>query len=346
MTTCPNCGKLVGKDDDVCKNCGFNLKKYRDDFFTDNYNIEKDDEPDAAGKVTSRAAYRREFYPTKQNTVVQKMIAWVRANATIVFLLGVLLLIIMSFSRPLGWLSFFGLMAWLFIVCERSQKIEQCTADRRLTEKVNQVGSNVFNSIESGSSKIRSKGQKFEENHPKVEKDVKKVKESRLRNFGYVQLSVVLTAFISLIVMFSGSGAEGVGGLYQQRVSISKLLLDFAGRLLSGQNSGYAAVVYVVWLLLILFPIWIIYNILKNNRSSQFLAFILSLIETIFLCYLIYRLSSVQRADTGVLSQLTSQLLTYAISIGASAYFLVISSIMTTVLSAYNLFRRRHNLDK
>lgn len=338
MTTCPNCGRAVSDSDDVCKNCGFNLKKYREDFFTNEENVES---KGTAEKVVSRAAYRRESQTVQQNTTVQKMIAWLRANAMIVFLIGVFLLIIMSFSRSIGWISFFALMTWLYIICDRKSKIEQYTADERLTEEINKYGSKIFNSVETGSQKLRSRGQKFEESHPKVEEHVQKVKEGRQHPFSYIQISVILMAVINLIVLFSGSGAAVAGGLYDQKVSISRLLLNFAGRLLSsGQNTSYAFIVYLAWLLLILFPVMIIYNIFKNDKKSQLSAFILSLIETIFLCYLIYRLSSVQRADSGVLSQLTSQLLTYAISIGTSAYFLILSSFMTSILSGYNLFKK------
>ncbi|RVU70133.1 MULTISPECIES: zinc ribbon domain-containing protein [Lactobacillus] len=341
MSTCPNCGKQVKDEADICPNCGFNLKKYRDDFFTDQHQPEKYEQAGEAGKIASRAAYREEFYPENQNSTVQKMIGWVRKNATIVFLLGVLLLIIMSFSRSLGWISFLVLMVWLFIVCDRATKIEQYTVDKRLTQKLNLVGSNVFNSVESNGQKLRSRRQRFEKDHPKVEDHLEKVKKQRTYRLGYIQLSVVLTAFISLIVLFSGSGASVMGAMYSEKMSISKVILSLAGRLLSSGNSSiWALVLYVIWLLLILFPIFIIYNIFKNTKPSQAVAFILSLIETIFLIFIIFKMSSSVRANTGVLSQVTSQLLTYAVSIGASAYFLVLASIMTTALSGFNVFRK------
>lgn len=343
MTTCPNCGHQITDKDETCENCGFNLKKYREDFFTDQHHEEKYEEPDEAGKIASRAAYRREFYPEKQNNTIKKMIAWVRANATIVFLLGVLLLIIMSFSRPLGWICFLGLMVWLIIVCDRTEKINQYTSDRRLTEKINQIGSNIFNSVEDRSEKLRTRSQKFESSHPNVENHVEEVKKSRQHRFSYVQLSVVLTAFISLIVLFSGSGASVVDAAYAEKMSISKVLLSLGGRLLSsGQTFGYAIVFYLVWLLLILFPIFIIYNIFKNTKRSQWLSFILSVIETVFLIYIIFRMSNTTRASTGILSRLTSQLLTYAVSVGASTYFLILASVMTTGLSGFNLFSKKH----
>lgn len=349
MTTCPNCGQAITANDDVCPKCGFNLKKYREDFFT-KQGIKEKNATDSEAKqkeeaTTSRAAYRKEFQPQKQNSTVQKMIAWIRSNATIVFLLGFLLLIITSFSVSLGWICFFALMIWLYIVCDRSAKINQYTADKRLTEKINQIGSDTFNSIADRGEKLRLRNKKFEEHHPKVEGEIEKVKNRKRLHFNYSQLSVILMAFMSLVVLFSSSGASVVSSVYDEKMSISEVLLSFGGRLLtSGNTALYSLIVYLVWLLLILFPIFIIYNIFKNTKKSQTIAFVLSLIETVFLVYLVFRLSSSSRASTGVLSQLTSQLLTYAVSIGASTYFLIISSLMTTVLSLYNLFHRNKQL--
>ena len=109
MNTCPNCGHEVTEQDQVCPTCGFNLKKYREDFFV---------KEDADGKPVSRKAYRKEnkqSQPIMQNNVVQKMITWIHTNSTIVFLLGVFLLIVMGFSRSLGWITFLALLIWLFM---------------------------------------------------------------------------------------------------------------------------------------------------------------------------------------------------------------------------------------
>ncbi len=343
MTTCPNCGHQISEDDDICPNCGFNLKKYRDDFFTDQHKKAKYEDKDEGRKIVSRLAYREEFYPVKQNTTVQRMIAWVRSNATIVFLLGVILLIIMSFSRSIGWILFLLLMIWLFIVCDRANKIERYTVDKRLTDKINQVGSNMFNSVEDRNQKIRNHNKKFEEDHPRLGNRVNEARQKKTRtHYTYIQLSVVLTSVISLIVFFSGSGASVADLTYTEKISISKVLLSLANRLLaSGQTSIYAILIYVSWLLLILFPILVIYNIFKNSKKSQWLSFILSLIESIFLVYIIFRTSTVERANSGVLRPLTSQLLTYAVSIGASTYFLVLASLITTALSGFNLFYKK-----
>lgn len=341
MTTCPNCNQQISANDDICPNCGFNLKKYREDFFTDQHQRTKYEKSDEGKRVASRAAYREEFYPQKQNSTVQRMIAWVRQNATLVFLLGIFLLILMSFSRPAGWSCFFALMIWLFIVCDRKQKIEQYTVDKRLTQKINQIGSNVFNQVDEHGDKIKERGEKFAQNHPRVENRVRELKAKRPHHFSYVQLSVILTSLISLMVLFTDSGASVSAVSYTQKMSISNVLFSLAGRLLSsGSTSMYSLILYIVWLLLFLFPIFIIYNILKNTKSSQTLAFVLSLIETTFLIYMIYKMSNTSRAATGVLSQLTSQLLTYAVSLGASAYFLILASMLTTGLSGYNLFKK------
>lgn len=331
MTTCPNCGHEITQDDQVCPNCGFNLAKYRETFFTE----------EKKSKAQSRAQYREEFKPKKQNSTVQKMIEWVRANATIVFLLGVVLLVIMSFSRPLGWIGFLALMVWLFIVCDRKEKVEQYTADIRLTQKINQVGSDMFNSVESHGEKARQQEKKFEEDHPKVARHVEKIKSKKVRHFSYVPLSVVLMAIINLFVLFTGSGASLSNISYTEHLSISKVILGIAGRALSNQKWVIALILYLVWLFLILFPIYIIYNTLKNTKQSKTTAFILALIETAFLIFVVFKMSMpTSSTGTGIFSQLTSQLLTYAVSIGASAYFLILVNVLTTALSGYNLFRK------
>lgn len=342
MTTCPNCGHDISETDDVCPNCGFNLKKYRDDFFTDQHKQAKYEEPDEGKKIASRAAYREEFYPEKQNSTVQRMIAWVRQNATLVFLLGVFLLILMSFSRAAGWVCFLALMIWLFIVCDRKEKVEQYTVDKRLTEKINQVGSNLFNRVDEHEDKVRTRGKEFAEKHPRVENQVREIRKQRSHRYSYIQLSVILTALITLIVLFTDSGASVSAVSYTQKMSISNVIFSLAGRLLS-TNSLEALILYIVWLLLLLFPVFIIYNILKNTKSSQVLSFVLSLIETVFLIYIVYQMSSSVRASNGVLAQITSQLISYAVSIGTSAYFLLLSSVLTTGLSGFNIFNHRQN---
>ena len=338
MTTCPNCGHKISEKDDICPNCGFNLKKYRDDFFTDQHQKAKFEEPDEGEKIISRAAYREEFIPEKQNTTVQRMIAWVRKNATLVFLLGVLLLILMSFSRAAGWTGFLALMVWLYIVCDRKDKIEQYTVDKRLTQKIDRIGSDVFNRVDVRESKVKAKNREFVQKYPRIENHVREIKNVRKHHFNYVQISVIFTALVSLIVLFTDSGASA----YTQRMSISNVLFGLAGRLLSsGVTSWYALILYIVWLLLFLFPIFIIYNILKNTKASQTLAFFLSLIESIFLIYMIFQISSAAHASTGVLAQLTSQLMSYAVSLGASAYFMILASVLTTILAGYNLFKKK-----
>lgn len=330
MTTCPNCGQKISQEDQVCPNCGFDLAKYRETFFnTDKKSI-----------IQSRAQYREEFKPKKQNSVVQKMIAWVRANATIVFLLGVVLLIIMSFSRPLGWISFLILMICLFIVCDRKEKIEQYTADVRLTQKINQVGSDMFNTVENQSQKAKLKEKQFEEDHPKVARHIEKAQGKRIRHFSYAPISIILMAIISLFILFTGSGASLSNISYTEHLSISKVLLGVAGRSLSNQNWAVAIALYLMWLLLVLAPIYIIYNTLKNTKSSKTKVFLLAIIEAIFLIFVVFKLSKPISGGSDIFSQLTSQLVTYAVSISTSVYFLILVNILITILSAYNLFRK------
>lgn len=330
MTTCPNCGHEITEDAQICPNCGFNLAKYRETFFADN------NQP----KMQSRAQYREEFKPKKPNSTVQKMIAWVRVNATLVFLLGIGLLIIMSFSRSLGWISFLVLMVWLFIVCDRKENIEQYTVDARLTQKINQMGSDVVNTVENHGKKARQKEKRFEESHPDVAKHVEKVKSTRVRHFSYVPVMIILMSIISLFVLFTGSGASLSNISYADHLSISRVVLGLAGRLLSSQNWVSAIALYLIWLFLILFPLYIIYNTFKNTKQSKTTAFLLALIETIFLIFIVFKLSSPTRAENGIFSQVTSQLLIYAVSIETSTIFLVLVNIILTGLTGYNLFRK------
>lgn len=128
---------------------------------------------------------------------------------------------------------------------------------------------------------------------------------------------------------------------YTQKLSLSKVILNLANRLLSSSHTSMSAIIlYVFWLLLVLFPIFIIYNIFKNTKNSQFFAFILSLLETAFLIYIVFKISN-NSSNHGVIGELTNQFLMYAVSVGSSAYFLILASLLTTGLAGYNYFKKR-----
>ncbi|WEV71153.1 zinc ribbon domain-containing protein [Lactobacillus sp. ESL0785] len=336
MTTCPNCGRTITANDEICPNCHFNLQKYRQTFFVKQNEVEQETQKN---DQVSRKACWQEFYPEKQNTIIARMLTWIRVNSMIVFLVGILLLILMSFSRGLGWLSFFLLIIWLYFVCLRQDKIERYTVDRRLTEKVNHWGSHMFNQIEEHSERVQK-------THAQVEPTSQAEQSAtapmtKKKHFGYLNLSILMMALISLVVLFTGSGAEVSDIAYAGKLSISRMVLSLAGQLFSSGSTVLQGILLCIfWALLIIFPLLIIYQTLQNTHQSQIWSFVLSLIETIFLIYLVFRLSSSARANTGVLHSLTSQLIMYAVSVGASTYFLILSSVMTTGLTAFNLFRK------
>lgn len=333
MDSCPICGKKIDNHDQTCPKCGYNLVQSR----LNNQSSEK--QKDAA---VSRAAYRKEFKPTRPNSTVQRMIEWVRKNATIVFLLGVFLLIVTSFSAILGWITFFALMSWLFIVCNRSDRIDRYVVDQKLTQKMNQIGANAVNSISDESVKVKEKREKFQSKHPKLSKKVSKIKSTR--RYSYVQISIILLALVNLILMFYSSSSAVVDNMYTQKVSLSKVLLTVGRMMLaSSQTVPSAILVYGIWLLLLLIPIFTVSNILKNTPKGQRKAFLLSLIETIIVGYIIYHLSNNLRANSGIFSQLTSQLIVYAASVGTSIYFLIFTNTITTVLALYNLLTRKED---
>lgn len=336
MTTCPNCGRSINDYDDICPNCRFNLKKYRDAFFTDKHKEANYEDEKTAKKIASRRAYRQEFYPEKQNLTVKKMLQWLHVNSMIVFLLGIFLLITMSFSRSIGWICFFALLIWLYYVCTHEDKIERYTVDWRLTEKVNQIGSNMFNNVENSKEKVRSKSRVVAREQERMEQKSETVK----KHFTYVQLLVLLMAIINLIVLFTGSGASISDIPYSGKVSITRVTFGLAGHLFSSNATILSgAVLCIIWLAIVIAPFFIIYNTLKDTKKTRIVAFAISLIESLFLIYVIFRMSTTNPSGTGILKNITTQLLLYAVSVGASTYFLILSSVMTTLLSGYNLFK-------
>ena len=336
MTTCPNCGRPVSDEDVTCPNCQFDLQKYRETFFTDQHQQANFEDEETGKKIASRKVYRQEFYPEKQNSVIERMLQWIHVNSMIVFLLGIALLILMSFSRSFGWICFFALLVWLYFVCSRQEKIDRYTADERLTQKINQLGSNMFNDVAESKEKVKAKSRLAQRS------SAEKTAINKKKHFSYVQLLVLLMAVINLIVLFTGSGASVLDVTYGQKMSITRVTFGLAGRLFSSNATLLSGIVLcVIWLIIVLIPLFIIYHTMRDTKKSRAIAFLLSLVETVFLIYIIYRMSNSSLSNRGILHSITSQLLLYAVSIGASTYFLILASVMTTGLTGYNLFCHR-----
>ena len=336
MTTCPNCGRPITDEDVTCPNCHFDLQKYRETFFTDQHQKANFEDEETGQKIASRKVYRQEFYPEKQNSVIERMLQWIHVNSMIAFLLGIVLLILMSFSRSFGWICFFALLVWLYFVCSREEKIDRYTVDERLTQKINQIGSNMFNDVAESKEKVKAKSRLTQKN------SAAKTTVNKKKHFSYVQLLVVLMAVINLIVLFTGSGASVLDVTYGQKMSITGVIFRLAGRLFSSNATLLSGVLLcIIWLIIVLIPLFIIYHTMRDTKKSRIIAFLLSLIETIFLIYVIYRMSNTSLSNRGILHSITSQLLLYAVSVGASTYFLILANVMTTGLTGYNLFRHR-----
>lgn len=182
------------------------------------------------------------------------MITWICVNATIVFLLGILLLILMSFSRPLGWFSFFALMIWLFVVCDKNKNPKQYTVDKRLTQKVNKVSSDVVNSFEDGENKIKEHKARLDDKLGKTA-DVPKEKQKRTAT----QFGVILMAALSVLTVFYGPFSSSSMESFQA-LSISKMLLN-----LGGLGGKYSLIGYGLWAVFVFFPIAIIVITLRNK---------------------------------------------------------------------------------
>lgn len=326
MTNCPNCGYSITDEDKICPNCGFNLQKYREEYFTDRHEPATRENEETTSKMLRREVYRSDFKKTKPNSIVAAMVEWIRANSTIVFIIGVFLLILMSFSRTLGWITFFALMVWLFIVCERNQKIKQYTVDKRLTDKMTQLGSDMVNGVETRRSRLENSLPKDKNNKPKA-KILRKPRKHTI-----IEWSVTLTSLISLVVFYTSSGYGN---------SISAMILQQARMQLGTPNAWLSAALYAIWFVMTILPMLVIYETLRIGKIHKVMALIFSLIETIFLLFVLYRINlPIQSGVVTKTGQFTSQFVSIATAVGASFTMLIFANLMTSGLAIYNVIRR------
>lgn len=327
---CPNCGEDVKSTDKQCPNCHFDLEKFRNEFFT-GQNQTRNESTDNRQKQETRSV--KKIAPKKQNSTIASMINWIQVNSMIVFVVGIILLILTSFSPSLGWSCFFALLIWLFIVCDKNKgKVtEQYTVDQRLTEHVNKVGSDVVNSFEEGENRVKAHRQKIDN---KLGRDPEAIKKVVKQKRTATQLGVVLIAVLNLLLVFSGPFSSGMMQGYQT-LSISKALLSI-GRF----NGKYLLIGYGMWLLLVGVPIAIIILTIRNGKNNKRIVFLLSLIESIVLVICAVELifmnagSSLGITNNAAANSVEIQrIVANAISFGVSTYLLFVSSILLTVVA-------------
>ncbi len=327
---CPNCGEDVKSTDKQCPNCHFDLEKFRNEFFT-GQNQTRNESSDNRQKQETRSV--KKIAPKKQNSTIASMINWIQVNSMIVFVVGIILLFLTSFSPSLGWSCFFALLIWLFIVCDKNKgKVtEQYTVDQRLTEHVNKVGSDVVNSFEEGENRVKAHRQKIDN---KLGRDPEAIKKVVKQKRTATQLGVVLIAVLNLLLVFSGPFSSGMMQGYQT-LSISKALLSI-GRF----NGKYLLIGYGMWLLLVGVPIAIIILTIRNGKNNKRIVFLLSLIESIVLVICAVELifmnagSSLGITNNAAANSVEIQrIVANAISFGVSTYLLFVSSILLTVVA-------------
>ncbi|GHV98297.1 zinc ribbon domain-containing protein [Lactobacillus nasalidis] len=351
MEKCPNCGQALTGREQTCPNCGFNVEKYRRDYFPDRQEeperAEKAETVEKAGETAaekepadklSRSAYRhKQEQPALANPTVEKMIQWLRDNTTIAFLTGVGLLIVMSFSRPLGWTAFAICMLLLIWTGHRGSGGEY-TADRNLTEKIRAWASKIFNAFDDKENELEEKNEDFTQAHPKFEAKVEKVKKQakarKPRNFGIIQLSILLTSLITLVLLFLGTGFV----TSSSKLTVASVFFEVANRQITSGKIIPALILYLFLAVFLLLPVFIMLAVSQNTRVSRVRAFLLSLVESLTLIYLFYRLGQTTSADS-YMGQAVTSLKSYAVAIGISGYLLILVSCMTTVLSGINAFQ-------
>ncbi|MBP2058044.1 heme/copper-type cytochrome/quinol oxidase subunit 4 [Lactobacillus colini] len=327
---CPNCDQVINENDEKCPHCGFNLKVSQENSINNGPNPTRQ----TGTRMSRRAAHEKDLHENS-NSTVEAMITWIRVNATIVFLIGVALLILMSFSRPLAWFSFFALMVWLFIICNKNKQPQQYTADARLTEEVNRVSSNVVNSLEQGENKLKVQKKRLDAKRG-IQRDSESIEVRPKRTAA--QFGVILMAAFNLITVFFGPFASNAMLGYRE-LSTSKVLLN-----LGGLGGKYALIGYGLWLVFTLIPIAIIVITIKNKKYNRQIVFTLAIVETIILFICVFELvflnagKSIGITNSNVISDAKiQQVLANVVSFGISAYLLFISSILTTIIASKNL---------
>lgn len=306
--TCRHCKKEIPEGSKYCPYCGF------------------ENEPEPA--PSRRQEYRQSSHQT--NSTVTAMINWMHNNTTIVFFIGVGLLILVSFSRPFGWFVFFALLIWLFIICEKGEAdVNQYTADKRLTEDVSNLGSRMVNNVENDRERIQQRRRRGEP---------EPVQRTRKKRSG-IQIALLLMALFSLLVIFFGPFASYSTLGLNSNASIARSLLSIGSR-----GGSYILTGYGLLLLLIVAPCLIIWLTLKDGQKYRWLIFIISMVETVLLVYIAFRLIMMDQganigsgaatvSGTGRLNQIT----TNAISFGISSYLMLLASAMTSFLAGKNL---------
>lgn len=317
MKRCPECGRLIKIDAQVCDFCGYKYTQTESDITGEprqtraQYHEKSRSDADEAESKTSLS-----FAVT-----CKKMLEWIHQNSNIALVIWLVLMIFTSIVPELGWTALLLLTGWLFYICRNSNQIKQYTADKNLQKD-----------FESSTNKAEQRAKVVRQKHPKLEERVEKFKANSQKikktHGSIYRWGALLTSLLGLILFFAKSGMTG---------SISRALLQYANNQYASSQMGFAVVIYLVWLYLVLNPIFIAYRLLKGMKQT---AFILSLIQTVLLLGLIFYGN--KAGTVSVYGQLTKQLIATASAVGTFYYMLIFTSILTTGLCFMNIFSRKN----
>lgn len=258
----------------------------------------------------------------QQNDTVLLMVEWIKHNAVLVFVLGIVLMIITSIIAFMGWAVLVCLLMLLYFICANEKIAEEYTVDRKLEEKVDVVGSSLVNSVEN--SRISNRYRRYRQS----------TREPRT----WLQWGVIAMALICLVTIFYGPFASDALSVVQGH-TISNTLL-FAFNRFSALH--YRLIAWVMWLFIVAIPITIIIITLKNIKHNREFAFVLSLLETIVLLIWLFELVFLNVGIKVGLGTITGSRLyriqTNIISFGVSAYLLIVASCITSVVTFKSWF--------
>lgn len=296
--TCPNCGSPIKETDHYCSNCGFCVREYFD-------NQENTNHVSQTVKITT----------------------WISNNGMLIFVGALLLLILMSGSKIIGWSATFLALIIIYVLAINHQNEEETILNRRILRHVDVVGKKVEHGIVNSVN---------DDERPSPQQ-VKVKSQTGWNNFNLIS---IFGALISLLVVFYGPFASAMMGMGKS-ISIYDTLL-----LLAQHNMKYAIICYTLLAVMIGCPILIIMLTMSTKKHANRVALVLSAIETLVILALAVQifynssilatLGSLDSFQNLPVMKTSSKIMHMFIGFGISSYLLLISSALTTFATWIN----------
>ncbi|APT18815.1 hypothetical protein FC62_GL001478 [Amylolactobacillus amylotrophicus DSM 20534] len=271
----------------------------------------------------NRQSLNRPTTPKKRKPL-DKVTDWISTNGMIILVVGLVIILLMSASRTLGWAALIAGMILIYIMAQTQPEEKESKLNRRLSTQVDFLGQRVGAGIEERVAAPENPS-------PERQKIDRRVGGLNLN------LLVLFLAAITLVLVFYGPfasayvlvGIESKSSIYQTSLTIAQI----------GLNAGILS--YGFLTIVIGAPIMIILLTLSKKRRSRLWAFILSALESVVLIVvmasLIYIMNTVEEGKlVSMFSAKLADVLSMTVGFGISSYLLLVSSLITSVVTALN----------